>query len=152
METSPAAAQRVHEALVEWELVKLNTAFAYFMDHGDFESMIQLFTTDAHFDRAGNIHRGRDEIREAMRQRPKVTARHQLTNFHFLNVSDEYAEGVICAMVYHGPPQEDGKPADYAVDECRLMEFQDKYTRTPEGWRIASRIGTAILVPRKITP
>jgi hypothetical protein len=152
METSAAAAERLQKALIEWELVKLNTSFAYFMDHGHFESMIELFTADAHFDRAGNVHHGQDEIREAMRERPKMTARHRLTNFHFINVSEDSAEGVICAMVYHGPPQEDETPAVYDVDGCRLMEFHDKYTRTPEGWRIASRIGRAILIPRMVTP
>jgi ketosteroid isomerase-like protein len=144
-----AALSAGDQALIEWELVKLNTSFAYFMDHGEFEAMLELFTADALFDRAGNIHRGHEEIRDAMRVRPKMTARHQLTNFHFFDVTDDSAEAVVCAMVYHGPPQDDGKPAEYEITECRLMEFRDSYRRTADGWRIASRAGTAILVPRK---
>jgi hypothetical protein len=136
-------------AVITSELTQLNNAFAYFLDHDQLDAMIELFTPDAHFDRAGAVHRGHEEIRQVMGSRPKLTARHQLTNFHFFDVTDDSAEGVVCAMVYHGPPRDNGTPSEYQLDASRLMEFRDTYTCTAQGWRIASRAGTPILVPQK---
>jgi hypothetical protein len=132
----------------EWALVRLNNDFAYYVDQGDFESMIGLFTPDAVFDRAGNVHHGHDELRQGMRDRPKATTRHLLTNFHFTNVCPDSAEAVVSSIVYHGPPSEHGEPVVYATDHGRVMEFHDKYTKTPEGWRISERIARAILTPK----
>jgi hypothetical protein len=73
---------------VHWELTRLNNAFAFYLDNGAFESMIGLFTPDGLFDRAGIVHRGQDEMREGMAERPKVTTRHLLTNFHLTSVDD----------------------------------------------------------------
>jgi hypothetical protein len=132
----------------EWDLVRLNNDFAYYMDTGDFESMIGLFTPDAVFDRAGNVHHGHDELRQGMRERPKATTRHLLTNFHFTNVGPDSAEAVVCSMVYHGPPSENGEPVVYATDNGRVMEFHDKYIKTPKGWRISERVARAVFTPK----
>ena len=130
------------------ELSRLNNAFAYFMDNGEFESMIELFTPDGVFDRAGIVHRGHEELRQGMRERPKVTTRHLLTNFHLTSVGDDSAEAVVCAMVYHGPPSQAGEPVVYATDNGRVIEFHDKYTKTSVRWRISSRIARAIFTPK----
>ena len=132
----------------EWDLVRLNNDFAYYVDQGDFESMIGLFTPDAVFDRADNVHHGHDELRQGMRDRPKATTRHLLTNFHFTNVCADSAGAVVCSIVYHGPPSERGEPVFYATDNGRVMEFHDKYTKTPDGWRISERIARAIFTPK----
>jgi hypothetical protein len=132
----------------EWELTRLNHAFAYYMDNGDFESMIELFTPDGLFDRAGIVHHGHEELRQGMRERPNVTTRHLLTNFHFTSVAGDSANAVVCAMVYHGPPSENGEPVVYATDNGRVIEFHDLYTKTPDGWRISSRIARPIFTPK----
>ena len=131
----------------EWELIRLNNDFVYYMDAGDFESMIGLFTPDATFDRTGNVHHGHEELREGMRQRPKATTRHLLSNFHFTDITPDSAQGVVCSMVYHGPLSEDGGPVVYATQNGRVVEFHDRYTRSPDGWRISSRIARAIFTP-----
>lgn len=131
-----------------WELCRLNNAFAYFMDNGEFESMIALFTPDAVFDRAGVVHHGREELRQGMLERPKVTTRHLLTNFHLTRVDDDEAEAVVCAMVYHGPRSENGEAVVYATDNGRVIEFHDTYVKTSEGWRISSRIARPIFTPK----
>lgn len=131
-----------------WELSRLNNAFAYFMDNGEFDSMIALFTPDAVFDRAGIVHHGHEEMRQGMRERPKVTTRHLLTNFHLTRADEDSAEAVVCAMVYHGPLAEDGGPVVYATENGRVIEFYDTYTKTAEGWRISSRIARAIFTPK----
>jgi SnoaL-like protein len=133
---------------VYWELTRLNNAFAFYLDNGDFESMIGLFTPDGLFDRAGIVHRGQGEMREGMAERPKVTTRHLLTNFHLTSVDDETAEAVVCAMVYHGPVAENGEAVVYATDNGRVIEFHDRYVKTVDGWRISSRVARPIFTPK----
>ncbi|MDT5073672.1 MAG: hypothetical protein QOH82_2992 [Mycobacterium sp.] len=133
---------------VHWELTRLNNAFAFYLDNGAFESMIGLFTPDGLFDRAGIVHRGQDEMREGMAERPKVTTRHLLTNFHLTSVDDDSAEAVVCAMVYHGPVAENGEAVVYATDNGRVIEFHDRYVKTVDGWRISSRIARPIFTPK----
>jgi 3-phenylpropionate/cinnamic acid dioxygenase small subunit len=133
---------------VHWELTRLNNAFAFYLDNGAFESMIGLFTPDGLFDRAGIVHRGQDEMRAGMAERPKVTTRHLLTNFHLTSVDDDTAEAVVCAMVYHGPVAENGEAVVYATDNGRVIEFHDRYVKTVDGWRIASRIARPIFTPK----
>ncbi len=146
--TSTEAMTNIEAMTTEWELTRLNNDFVYYIDNGDFESMIALFTPEAVFDRAGTVHRGHDELRQGMRERPKVTARHLLTNFHFSNVGTDSAEAVVTAMVYHGPVSEDGGPVVYATDNGRVIEFHDKYTKTPGGWRISARTAQPIFTPK----
>lgn len=131
-----------------WELSRLNNAFAHFIDNGEFDSMIELFTPDAVFDRAGIVHHGHEEIRQGMRERPKVTTRHLLTNFHLTKTNDNTAEAVVCAIVYHGPISEGGEPVVYATDNGRVIDFHDTYTKTSDGWRISSRIARPIFTPK----
>jgi 3-phenylpropionate/cinnamic acid dioxygenase small subunit len=133
---------------VHWELTRLNNAFAFYLDNGAFESMIGLFTPDGLFDRAGTVHRGQDEMREGMAERPKVTTRHLLTNFHLTSIDDDTAEAVVCAMVYHGPVAENGEAVVYATDNGRVIEFRDRYVKTVDGWRISSRIARPIFTPK----
>jgi hypothetical protein len=138
-----------HERLViEVELTRLSQHFVHFMDSGDFESMIGLFTPDAVFDRAGTVHHGHEELRQGMRERPKATTRHLLANFYFHHVTQDSAEGVLCANVYHGPPSKNGEPVNYATEQGRIVEFTDTYVRTPDGWRISARAARPILAPK----
>jgi hypothetical protein len=134
--------------LVEWELTSLSHKFFFYLDTGEFEEMIRLFTPDGIFDRAGLVHRGHDEIRQAMRDRPDMTTRHLLTNFYFWDVWADSAKAVVCVMAYHGPPQENGEAVVYATENGRVLDFHDEYTKTPDGWRLSSRIARPIFQPR----
>jgi hypothetical protein len=139
---------RSEQMHVEWQLTRLNNEFVYHIDTGDFESMITLFTPNALFDRAGTVHKGCDEIRQGMRDRPMMTTRHLLTNVHFTEVKPDSAEAVVCAMVYHGPVSENGEAVVYATDNGRVVEFHDSYTNTPDGWRIATRVARPVFTPK----
>jgi hypothetical protein len=133
---------------IEWQLTSLTNRFVYYMDSGNFEAMVELFTPDALFDRAGNIHRGHAEIRQGMLERPKVTTRHLLTNFYYADVEYESARATVCSMVYHGPPQKNDDPVVYATENGRVVEFRDLYAKTARGWRISSRIARPIFTPK----
>lgn len=133
--------------LIEQQCTGLSYAFAYHIDRGEFEDVIALFTPDCLFDRAGLVHRGHDEIREGMRERPDVTTRHLMTNFHFDSVGADEATAVVYAMTYHAMGTSEDEPLVYATDNGRLLDMRDRYVRTTDGWRIASRIARAVLKP-----
>jgi len=132
---------------IEHQCVQLNHAFAYYIDHGEFEDLIALFTEDGVFDRAGLVHRGHAELREGMSQRPPITTRHLLTNFYFDSVGPDAVTGTVYAMTYHAHGQLAGEPLVYGTANGRLLDMRDEYRRTPDGWRFASRIATPVFVP-----
>jgi hypothetical protein len=133
---------------IEQQCTRLSYAFAYHIDHGEFEEMIALFTEDGVFDRAGLVHRGHDELREGMRERPPITTRHVMTNFYFDTVGPDVATGTVYVMTYHAHGSYSGEAMVYGTEHGRLMELRDEYRLTVDGWRIASRIGTPIFVPK----
>jgi hypothetical protein len=135
------------QSLIEWQLTKLHYASAYFMDNGEFEKMIELFTPDALFDRAGTVHHGHDEIRQGMRERPPMTTRHLLANIHYLNVTEDHAEAVTSAITFHGPVAENGKPVPYATTNGRVLDFHDTYTHVNGEWKISSRVAHVVFTP-----
>jgi ketosteroid isomerase-like protein len=132
---------------IEHELIQLNNAFAYDIDHGEFDALVDLFTEDGVFDRAGPVHRGRAELREAMQARPNVTTRHLVTNVHFLSVGPDEAEGTATFLTFHGHGELGDEPLVYGTAQGRLLELRDTYRRTDEGWKFATRIATPIFVP-----
>jgi 3-phenylpropionate/cinnamic acid dioxygenase small subunit len=134
--------------LIEWQLTTLSTRFAHFLDAGDFEAMIDLFTEDGVFDRGGVALRGHAEIRKAMAERPALTTRHLLTNHHFAQVDTDTARAIVSVVVFHGPVPENGGPVQYATEQGRVLEFHDRYCRTVDEWRIVERVARPIFQPK----
>jgi hypothetical protein len=134
-------------SLIESQLTQLNYASAYFMDHGEFEAMINLFTPDAVFDRVGTVHHGHDEIRQGMAERPPMTTRHLLVNMYYPEVSADSAVGVISAITYHGVASPDGEAVGYATQNGRAIDFRDSYVRVDGVWKIASRAARVVFTP-----
>jgi hypothetical protein len=132
---------------LQHQLAALSYAFAFHIDHGQFEELVQLFTEDGVLDRAGPVHRGHEELREAMRARGDVTTRHLMTNFHFTAIGADEASGVVQAFVYHGEGSFDGSaPLVYGATQGRLVELRDRYRLTDAGWRFAERVATPVFV------
>jgi hypothetical protein len=134
-------------SLIESQLTQLNYASAYFMDHGEFEKMIHLFTPDAVFDRVGLVHHGHEEIRQGMRERPTMTTRHLLSVLYYPEVSAVAADGLITAITYHGPASEGNEPVGYATQNGRVIDFDDHYVCVDGVWKIASRVARVVFTP-----
>lgn len=133
----------------EAELVRLSHAFAYCMDYHDYDQLIEMFTPDAVWDRVLHVHRGHDEIREALAQRyTHVLIRHVSTNFYFRHISADEVRGVIYNMSYYGNYENPGEAPVAFEGQGFLLEFHDRYVRTEQGWRFAERIARPALVDR----
>ncbi|MDO8363957.1 MAG: nuclear transport factor 2 family protein [Actinomycetota bacterium] len=133
--------------LIEHQCIQLNYAFARYIDNAQLEDLIDLFTEDCVFDRAGPVHRGHAELREGMAQRPPITTRHLMTNFWFDRVESDIATGVAVALTFHAHGPFEGTPLVYATTHGRMVEMHDEYRRTPAGWKFAKRIASPVFVP-----
>jgi len=114
---------------------RLIVDFAYFSDRREYESLGALFTENATMTRpSGNVFEGREAIVAAYEATPvDRIARHVCSNIRIIVESVEQARGLSYAVVY-------SKTAN-----PRVGEFEDEFLKTPEGWRIGSRIARFVI-------
>lgn len=133
---------------IEAELMRLSADFAFYLDNKMFDELANLFTPDAIWDRVMQTHRGQDEIREAMANRPvDIVTRHVQTNFRFEHQDENTVRGRVYMTSYHGPSEGGALPGLLHIDHSFILDFHDLYVRTPDGWRFAERIGRPALLP-----
>ena len=121
--------------MIERACERLVLDFAYFSDHWEYESLGALFTEQGIMVRpSGTRLEGRDAIVAAYRATPadRIT-RHICTNIRITVESPDRATGITYATVYSNSATP------------KIGEFEDEFRRTPEGWRIASRIARFVI-------
>ena len=124
--------------LIERELIRLNADFCFFLDHGQADKLVNLFTKDAHYTHGSRSSKGRTEIRELFEQRDRSvrTTRHLQSGLRLEIVDQTQASGVsVCATFAADalPPIEPAQP--YLV-----ADFIDTYQFCEDGlWRISKR-------------
>jgi hypothetical protein len=136
---------------IEWECRTLSDALAYFLDHRRYEDLVALFTPDGVFDRLGHVSRGRESLLQALRERAtNITTRHLTANYYFSQVDEKIAKAVVYNVTYVGDGGDDRPlPQEHRFARSVFIEFADIYRKTPEGWRIAERIGKTIIAPKE---
>jgi uncharacterized protein (TIGR02246 family) len=135
---------------IEAECVALSHAWAFHIDHKQYEALADLFVPDGVFIRTGVRLEGREAILAAMHNRPaEQFTRHVTTNFHFTEVTENQARATFYNMSYYaflpGSP-----PHPYAPERMMLLDFVDQFVRTPEGWRFQERDARAVLIPEDL--
>jgi hypothetical protein len=134
---------------IEADCVALSHAFAYHLDHKNYEALAALFAAEGVFVRTGVRLEGPAQILAAMSQRPaEQFTRHITTNFHFTDVEADRAKAVVYNVSYFSFP-ESQLPLDYVPQRVMLLDFIDTYTRTPAGWRFLERDARALLIPEE---
>ena len=137
---------------IEAGCVALSHAWAYHIDHKEYEALADLFVSDGVFIRTGVRLEGRAAILAAMHARPaEQFTRHVTTNSHFTLVEADRAKAVSYNQSYYaflpGAP-----PFTYAPERMMLLDFVDEYVRTAEGWRFRLRDARAVLIPEELKP
>ena len=135
---------------IEAECVALSHAWAFHIDHKQYEALADLFVPDGVFIRTGVRLEGRAAILAAMHSRPaEQFTRHVTTNFHFTEVTESSARATFYNMSYYaflpGNP-----PFMYAPERMMLLDFVDQFVHTPEGWRFQERDARAKLIPEDL--
>jgi hypothetical protein len=136
--------------LIEWECSRLSRAFAYHLDRRNYAELAGLFTVDGVWVRHGERLCGRERIIAAMEQRPSNQfTRHVTASIHFTHFGDATAKAV-CYNTSYFSLDADTLPARYVAEQALILEFHDTYENTVEGWRIAERLTTLLLVPDSV--
>lgn len=131
--------------LAERACERLMVDYARFVDFGEARKVASLFTEDGWWEAEGGLRMaGRAEILAGFGRREGVTrrqSRHVCTNLWVdVHGADESIGG--CYLVNYRHDSRTGaaeKPAPMDLPKF-VGEYLDRYVRTPEGWRIASRL------------
>jgi hypothetical protein len=135
---------------IETECVRLSNAFAFHLDHKNYDDLVALFVPHGVFIRTGVRLEGHAQILQKMRERPaEQFTRHVTTNFHFTHVDETRATGVFYNLSYFAFTAE-STPLAYDPQRVMLLDFLDTYTRTADGWRFLQREARAMLIPEQL--
>ena len=123
---------------IERDLTRLNSDFCFFLDQGQTDELVNLFTKDAHYSYSNRRSAGRVEIRELFKQRDQTirTVRHLQNGLRLEIIDQTQAAGVSVCTTFAAdalPPIEPAEP--YLV-----AGFIDSYQLCEDGlWRISKR-------------
>jgi hypothetical protein len=118
----------------------LSIAYARHVDFGEYDKFVELFTEDGRLD-VGFPLEGRDAIQRGMTRRPaELRSRHIITNVSIDVQSEQEAIGISYLTLYRhvGPESLDAGPIIHS-DPAAVGHYEDRYSRTAAGWRIADR-------------
>jgi hypothetical protein len=118
---------------------KLSVAFANHIDARRYDELIALFADDGVFERGGKPVKGHAAIRAEMDRRPlDMVTMHVCTNILIDVTGPDRATGVTYYLaIVHNKATGPGPHPLSGIETAGM--FQDVFTRTPAGWRIAER-------------
>ena len=129
---------------IEHECEKLSIAYAQYLDFKDYDKFVKLFAPDGELNLTGRPVKGHEKLTKTMARRSiTLRSRHVLTNI-YINVLDENtAEGLSYLTLYRhegdGKSGDDESPREIS-GPTGIGHYSDRFTRTAEGWRFASRV------------
>jgi hypothetical protein len=125
---------------IEGECRDLIVAFANQLDVFDYDAVLAMCVADCVFIRDGVRHAGRGGIRGLLdaRSRDRLT-RHITSNMAVEVIDEAHAAGhSYCQVFGHLGELPNGVPAPLEVADS-LVEFDDEFVATEDGWRFARR-------------
>lgn len=131
----------VGRAEIERACQRLVTDYCHYIDHGEAERVAGLFTENATWRGPGVEMKGREGIRRGFLGRQENVgrmSRHVCNNFRLDVLDGQRAEGVVYLTLYRhdGDP---GRRISPLPGPVLVGEYEDRFERTPEGWKIADR-------------
>ncbi|MBL0421919.1 nuclear transport factor 2 family protein [Ramlibacter sp. AW1] len=125
--------------LDEAACTRLCIDFCNHIDARRYNEWLDLFTEDGVLDRMGTPVTGRAGLAAFLQARPAmVETRHLCTNVRVELTSADEATGFCYALFFQGTSDGPGGPAT-ATGAPGVVEYHDRYRRTPQGWRIQER-------------
>jgi len=132
------------QANIERECEKLSVAYARHVDFGEYDKFVQLFAEDGELNVTGRPVKGREDLTRAMAARSgALRSRHVLTNIWTDVIDDDYAEGISYVSLYRHTGEDlegDDEGPRIISGPSAIGHYADKFVRTDEGWRFASRV------------
>jgi hypothetical protein len=133
-------------AEIERACTRLVLAFAKYNDDLDHEALAALFVADCVFARPldpAHPYHGRDKVHAIFRDRPARLTRHVMTNILITPVSPDEAVGTSYVTMMSAPDPQAPWPRE--GQGLFIGGFDDRFVRTPEGWKFKARIGNVAL-------
>jgi hypothetical protein len=113
--------------------------FGWHIDHRDYPAFLELFTEDGVFERGGLVSRGHDELSQFLEGRPlDMVTRHLFTGVRITPRSAQAATGTSSCFVYRTSATAD-QTYPLQIPAPRVVEFEDDFVRTAQGWRFERR-------------
>lgn len=124
---------------IEAACARLCVDFANHIDARRYAPLLDLFAEDGRLDRMGTVSTGRAEISRFLEGRPvAVATRHICTNIRIEVQTPDDATGFCYVQFFQGSGGGGDGPAKMSGLPS-LVEYHDRYRRTPQGWRILER-------------
>lgn len=130
--------------IIEYDCTKLSIAYARHVDFKEYDQFVELFAEDGELNTTGKAVKGREKITKAMARRPQgLRSRHVLTNIYIRVIDEDHADGLSYLSLYRhtgeGLDAEDQSPRIIS-GPAFIGHYEDRFIRTEEGWRFASRV------------
>jgi hypothetical protein len=130
--------------IIEDECTRLSIAYARHLDFKEYDQLVRLFAEDGELNTTGRVFKGREKISRVMAARPEgLRSRHVLTNIWIKVIGEDQAEGMSYATIYRhtgeGLEGDDQGPRIISGPSS-IGHYADRFVRTEEGWRFASRV------------
>lgn len=113
-----------------------------FVDGGDYGAFSGLFTAQGQLERPdGSVLSGQAEILAAYQGRPphRMTL-HVISNTRFAGVSENTCHATSLVTVWASDHRTETGPLGRAVEQPLVLgAFDDRFSHTPDGWRIERR-------------
>ena len=126
---------------IERACERLVTLYCHHIDHGQAARVAELFTDDGVWHSPEVSMDGLEQIRKGFTHRQgrvERMSRHVCNNVLIDVIDADHAEGCAYLTLYN----HDGEPGrSFApLEGARMIgEYQDKFRRTPDGWRFSRR-------------
>jgi len=118
----------------EAELRRLVFAYARMVDRRDWSLLPGIFSEAARLRGPGYAMRGHDELRAGLATIDRFSATMHLVMNQIVEVAGDRATGEVYCLANH-LLEERGRPLKLDMG----IRYEDRYERTPQGWRIAER-------------
>ncbi len=125
--------------LIELSLRQLNADFCFYLDHGDTDHLVDLFTPDAIYTHGRRMSDGRKAIRDLFNKRNapgKRTSRHIQSGLRIRIIDKRSATGQSVCLTFAA----DELPPVATAAPHLVADFEDEYELCNDGrWRFKRR-------------
>ncbi len=119
----------------EAELRRLVYAYARMVDRRDWSLLPRTFTDAARLRGPGYVMEGHDELRAGLATIDRFSATMHFVMNQIVEIEGDRATGEVYCLANH-LLEERGQPVKLDMG----IRYEDRYERTPQGWRIAERV------------
>lgn len=134
--------------LAEHACHKLCIDYAYFGDNGQPDRLAALFAEDGELILPTGTSKGRAAISAGATPTPNLVMRHVMSNIRIDVESPDTAAGTAYLRLYYATREGPEGPAISKTLSPRLLgAYHDRFVRTDEGWRFATRTFEFAIMP-----